>query len=750
MASSPGFQRIAACFDRLIEQPSQQWPELLEHADLSPQEAQELRHLLSAHQSNLAHDSIDAPLARSARRLAEVDTPPPRRIGPWEVLRELGSGGMGTVFLAERADGEYRQQVAIKLLRGFPTADGLRRLQQERQILAQLDHPHIAKLLDGGHTDEGQPYVVMEYVPGERLLDHIRLARPNLDQRLTLFDCIASAVEHAHQQLIVHRDLKPANILVRDDATPRLLDFGVAKLLDAGADAEQTFTRVWTEGYASPEQLQGKALGTASDIYSMGVLLSEMLCGRRRSPEEALDARFPAIAPGRELRWIIARASAERVADRYPTIEALRTDLQNFRAGLPIRAGAGGRWYRFGKFARRHWPGIAIAAAFVGGIFAFSWQLKLERDRAVEAELRATRNAENSDIQTRFLAGVLMGAGGKNERGETITGPQLLEQAERVLLEEVAHQRPEASIRTATAANASTVTEAFRLAGLFDKAEENARRALAWSSDEPVDIVAGRWRTLARILVSLKRRDEAQAACRAGLQLLPHPPLTDDQAQTGTQLRITMAQTFSDPKDERRALVDLRDYARRYMPMGNVMRGMAAMLWAHHLEKSGQLAGLVEARRDVLTEWGQDPHAYATDLGFQKLNLARALRLTGKYSEAEQWLRKTERDFHSVLGERVLPVRLDIAAQWVELHCDRNELPLAAQALQRYDDIRARLGSDPGFDHYWLHARVAALQAQPRQAITLLEGAGALVKFPAQQQRIDALLGEQRIRIDTQ
>ncbi|HEX5691758.1 MAG TPA: serine/threonine-protein kinase, partial [Roseiflexaceae bacterium] len=210
-----------------------------------------------------------------------------QRIGAYQLVRELGRGGMGVVYLAERADNEFRKQAAVKLIkRGMDSDFILRRFRRERQILASLDHPHIARLLDGGTTEDGLPYFVMEYIAGQPLYQHCDTLRLTIAERLRLFQSICDAVQFAHQHLVVHRDLKPSNILVTADGAARLLDFGIAKLLspELGAetiDATATAARLMTLEYASPEQVRGERARPTSDVYNLGILLYELLTGHR-------------------------------------------------------------------------------------------------------------------------------------------------------------------------------------------------------------------------------------------------------------------------------------------------------------------------------------------------------------------------------------------------------------------------------------------------------------------------------------
>jgi len=229
-------------------------------------------------------DSIDRAVAGT---WADVqDVPPGRLIGRYRVVRMLGRGGMGAVYLAERADEQFQQQVAVKLIGGLVPASALaRRFRAERQILANLNHPNIARLLDGGAGEDGVPYLAMEYIDGIRLDHYCDEHRLDVRKRLHLFQQVCAAVQYAHQNLVVHRDIKPSNILVTAEGNPKLLDFGIAKLLDSERTTSQVdaltriHERVWTPGYASPEQMRGERIGTVSDVYSLGVLLYYLLTG---------------------------------------------------------------------------------------------------------------------------------------------------------------------------------------------------------------------------------------------------------------------------------------------------------------------------------------------------------------------------------------------------------------------------------------------------------------------------------------
>ncbi len=319
-------------------------------------------------------------VANCAERLLERD-PILRaggRCGPYRLVRVLGRGGMGSVYLAERDDGEVEQRAAIKFLRFGGDGAGFReRFLRERQILATLNHPGIARLLDAGHAAEGQPYLVMEYVEGEPI--DVYAGRLDLPGRLRLFLQVCEAVSYAHRNLIVHRDLKPSNILVETNGAPKLLDFGIAKILDAAADETQTRDCLLTPGYASPEQVRGAANTTATDIYSLGAVLFKLLAGHSPHALSQVIKEDAPVASGappgngiphvpRDLDFITGKALRQEPEERYSTVEALAEDVQAFLEFRPVRARAGDTWYRVRKFARRYWVPLAAAAAVLASL----------------------------------------------------------------------------------------------------------------------------------------------------------------------------------------------------------------------------------------------------------------------------------------------------------------------------------------------------------------------------------------------
>ncbi len=363
-----------------------------------------------------------------------------RRIGSYRILREIGRGGMGAVFLATRDDDEYQKQVAIKLIkRGMDTDLILRRFKNERQILASLEHPHIARLIDGGSTVEGLPYLVMEYVEGTPIDSYCDQKKLSTSERLKLFRQVCSAVHYAHQNLVIHRDLKPSNILVTPDGTPKLLDFGIAKLLNPGSDfrtmdATETEMRMMTPNYASPEQVRGEPITTVSDVYALGVLLYELLTGHRpyhlksRAPHEVLKAVLeevpekPSTAITRQeeasstdgtnsvrltaelvsktrdgqpdrlrrrlkgdIDNIVLMALRKEPQRRYLSVEQFSEDIRRHLEGLPVLARTATLSYRTGKFIKRNKLAVAATAivllTLIGGIVATAREARLANRR---------------------------------------------------------------------------------------------------------------------------------------------------------------------------------------------------------------------------------------------------------------------------------------------------------------------------------------------------------------------------------
>ena len=349
-----------------------------------------------------------------------------QRIGPYRLVRELGHGGMGRVYLAARADEAFEKQVAIKIVeRGLESEEVTRRFESERHILARLDHPNIVRIIDGGTTPDGLAYIVMDYVEGEPIDQYCDGHALDVEGRLRLFQGVCAAVHYAHQHLVIHRDIKPANVLVTAEGVPRLLDFGIAKLLAAEAalsEATRTVLRRLTPEYASPEQVRGETLTTASDVYSLGVLLYRLLSGQSPyrtaasaanvleraicddAPERpsAAVARARCVPPGEgtpdrlrrrlagDLDNIALMALRKEPQRRYASVEQLSQDISRYLAKLPVMARADTAGYRTGRFIVRHRIGVAASAAMVllliAGVVGTSWQARVARAERARAQ----------------------------------------------------------------------------------------------------------------------------------------------------------------------------------------------------------------------------------------------------------------------------------------------------------------------------------------------------------------------------
>jgi serine/threonine-protein kinase len=499
------WQRVGAIFDAVVDAvPAERGAILKRLCENDAELRREVETMLAADAGAEAFESgAHSARAQAASEWVDAGNSPignDERIGPWRLLRELGRGGMGVVCLAERADGQFEQHAALKLIKRGMDSDAVHaRFMRERQILARLQHPHVAHLIDGGIAADGRPWFAMEFVDGEPLLDWCAARRADLRLRLRLFADVCAAVQFAHGQLIVHRDIKPSNILVTAAGEAKLLDFGIAKLLDdssAGAtvDAQQ---RPFTPAYAAPEQLRGEAVTTATDIYALGVVLYELLCGRRPlnvgpapTPEEMLHAQSTqqpvapskAVGPGArvpssrlrgDLDTIVLTALQREPQRRYASVEALAADLRRYLAGRPISARRDRVGYRLRKFVGRHRLGVA-ATVFGACVMFAALGLALWQAR------EKTREAANSQQVTRFLTGLFEGADPAQAHGNALSAQDLLDQGAQRLRAD-SHIEPDVRARLL-----QTVATTYTSLGLYDRALPLAQQALALRRRDPV------------------------------------------------------------------------------------------------------------------------------------------------------------------------------------------------------------------------------------------------------------------------
>lgn len=428
---------------------------------------------------------LDSELAPAELRAGDT-------VGPYRLVEEVGRGGMGTVWRADRFDGGFQQTVAIKLIkRGMDTNEVIRRFAQERQILSYLDHPNIGRLLDGGSTADGRPYLVMEYIDGRPLLDYCKDKGLDERERLALFRTICGAVQHAHSHLVIHRDLKPRNVMVRANGDVKLLDFGIAKMLEADADQTVTRMRLYTPAYASPEQQAGQPLTTSTDVYSLGVMLAELLAEPRP----------------RDLQAVVEKATRPEAERRYATAEQLAEDVNRYMRGQPVEARAGAFSYKVAKLMSRYAvPAVAVLglSAAAVGVLAFvtvqKRNIEVERDRAEEV--------------SRFLRELFAAADPERNQGERVSTRELLDLG-------AARARTLGNVGTRNAL-LETMAEAYFNLGLYEKAVGAYRELLA--SEEASSTPNGERVARAMAMVAegeefRGRHGEAEAAGAAAVQL---------------------------------------------------------------------------------------------------------------------------------------------------------------------------------------------------------------------------------------
>ncbi|HEX6900393.1 MAG TPA: serine/threonine-protein kinase [Thermoanaerobaculia bacterium] len=671
--------------------------------------------------------ALEGPLweAFCADLAAESPFRPGDRVGPWRVLEEIGRGGMSVVYLAERT-GDFHQRVALKVLDRAPCDREARgRFEQERQILARLQHPNIAALLDGG-VDEatGFPYIVMELVEGRpihRYCDERRLA---IDERLALFQVVARAVSHAHQRLVVHRDLKPSNVLVTTTGEVKLLDFGIAKLLDPGlagawaAPPTRTALRLLTPEYAAPEQVRGEPVTTATDVYQLGLILHELLTGTRAHDldqgslaelervvcsEETprLSAAFSGRRPSPEriaaaaargatanvlrrllagdLDVIAATALRKEPGRRYPSPADLAADLERHRSGLPVAARGDALSYRAGKFLRRHRLGMAAAAAvalsLVAGLGAALWQARAAR-------LEARKATEVQD----FLIDSFALATPRGAQGRTVTARDLLDGATARI--QALDDQPEVQAALLYAAGVS-----YRNLGLYDEAlpplERSLRLRRRLLGDRHAEVADSQY-SLAVLLYRRGENDRAQALHRTALAtrraLLP-----EEDTRIADSLASLAAVLGEEPEAER--LLEEALAIRRRGPKADLSQA-GAILNQLGMIRIGQ-GRLDESERlyreavDIQRRTLGDLHPLTTS---SLHNLAVLLRKRGRLEESEALFREVLR-IEEKLYEKGHPAMADTWGYLGHVLRDRGDVPGAEAAYRRSLEInRARRG----------------------------------------------------------
>jgi serine/threonine-protein kinase len=503
--------------------------------------ARTVRRLLAASGAHMLDDNANAIAARLAADAAGEDLPGGSRVGAWRVVRLLGSGGMGAVHLVERDGDGYVQRGALKhVKRGMDSDAVLARFRRERRILSRLNHPAIARLLDGGVAVDGRPYFVMEYIDGDALASWAARTDAGLDARIELVLSLCAAIAHAHHQLVVHRDIKPANVLVTGDGTPHLLDFGIARMLEPDTDEAATATaaRFLSRAYAAPEQLLGLLATTATDIFQLGALLHELLSGVRLAdvPHDAATRPSHRLAAAREHAGasgppaiaakalagdagiIVARATDAEPTRRYATVEAFADDLRRWRDGRPILARPDTHGYRLRRFVDRHrvlvaLSALAIIAVIGGGSVAF-WQAHVAgRQERVALERAATAERVKS-----FMIGLFQAPDPAQARGSMPRADELLDRGAAQIANGLADEpRVQAELY-------ETMALSYMGLGRFDTGTgllERASAGLAGIGDAVASVrvdgrLASAYAELGRYAEAMRALDRAVAAGRSG------------------------------------------------------------------------------------------------------------------------------------------------------------------------------------------------------------------------------------------
>jgi len=655
----------------------------------------------------------------------DVALPGGTRIGPWRLVEPVGSGGMGTVYRAERADGAFDMEAAVKLIRLRRDSRLKQRLEVERQLLARLDHPNIARILDGGETEDGQTYLVMDWVPGKDLADCAEDARHDTGRCLDAFLQVADAVGHAHQRRVVHGDIKPANIRVTPDGPVRLLDFGVARLL-AEEHADAAAFHALTPAFSAPEQIAGEPASTQSDVYALGLLLYWMLTGevghRDTDRSGALAGRY---ARSLDLAAIIETACAPEPADRYAGVSALIRDVERYRRLQPVTARPASRRYVLERFVQRNPVGVGLGSVAVlllmVGLIGTGWQARiagLERDRAQTQRDLAQLEADKTERVSEFLVSLFDQADPYRNPGRDLTARDLVAQG--VVQVETLDETPlvQAEMFHALARVNRSLAE-------YESAREMASRALEILQRTPGVSDAERaraWTLLGATLGSLGRYREALAAHEEALAL-SDPEEADAVAEALDNIGLSLYSLGRFEAAERgfRRVLDLRRES---------VSETAALASAHN-NLALALAGLdrrdeavahynkaLEIRRRVLG----DSHP---DTTFSLTNLATLLTQMGRYDEAESMFLEALAQRRQAF-ETGHPAVASVIYQLGWLNSNRGRW---AQAEQYHRDALALRQSRMGPDHpsvgVSLNALAATLRKQGRleEAASLLEQA---------------------------
>ena len=597
----------------------------------------------------------------------ESETDEDMKVGPYRLLREIDRGGMAVVYLAERTDGVYDKQVALKLVkRGMDTDEIVGRFRRERRLLASLEHPNIARLYDGGVTEADRPYFVLEYIEGSPITQYCETHFLSIDARLALFQTVCRAVHYAHQSLIVHRDLKPGNILVTEDGQVKLLDFGIAKLL-AEERARSTLPtreghRWMTPEYATPEQIREEPITTTTDVYQLGLILYELLTGVRafdfegctpsardqiiceQNPARPSIHRYPKALRG-DLDTIVLKALRKDPSRRYASAEMFAEDIERHLSGLPVVARPDTLAYRSGKFIRRHRWGLGVAAsvfimiAALTGFYAF--EITQQRDRA-------QFEAQKAQKVSGFLTNVLAMTDPHIGRGRTITPEGILDIGARRITDELS-EHPEVQVDLM-----NVIGSAYRNLGLYRKALAQHEHALVISERHlgPASVAtATTQNNLGEVLYYLGRYETAAGYYQRSLAAR-RAALGDSHADIGQSLNnlalVDRALERYDSAERRlrEAEAIFSEQLGNHWRTANAISNLARILvMQKRYDEAADLYSRALAMHMNLPSASRNEIATA----MSRTNFGVLLRLRGEYAAAEEAHRRALTDFRRLL-----------------------------------------------------------------------------------------------------
>ena len=712
------WSEIDALFEALLDLDPAAWDDALDDASPDAMVRRTVLRLLHATREPQV-SGLSLPKQAAADAIDALGKPQvPETIGPFRPIRELGSGGMGTVYLAERADGEFRQQVAIKVLRrGLDTDHLLARFRTERRILAGIRHPNVAHLIDGGSIPDGRPWLAMEYVEGVPIDTYCSVHRLNERARVRLVRDASAAVREVHRNLVVHRDIKPSNVLVTAEGVPKLLDFGIAKLVAAGdelGDHVRTHPGhlMLTPRYAAPEQRNGRPVTAATDVYQLGLLLQEVLAGGQGGDPNAPGVRG-------DLRRVVAKATHDDPLRRYRDAGALVEELDLWLEGRPIAARPDTLTYRTARFLQRHrWvaPAAALSIILLGGwgrsLVKGAESLREERDRAQSAAERALIEQDRAESATTFLVDLFRSAdpsGG--ERGDTLSARTLITRgATRIREGDDVDPAVGASLLMALGEVAQALGMFAEASDWSDAGIALATRAYGPSSPELASLLHAR----ANFLNGHRDFAGAAVSARHALEIrrtLPNLP-ADTLAASLLALSVALAEVgeTAEAREAAREAMALYTQAGTEGSPGHIavlsQLAYAARRAGDDAEAEAQYLKLLQLQPGGVEEFRRARAINAN-------NLAQLLKGQGRLAEAEPYLRESLEILRTELdaSDRTLSVAFNnLAALLVEL-----ERPDEAVSIGRahLDLMRATFPED--------HWRVASAHGV---VATILERAG--------------------------